>query len=735
MSAPLLAKSPRDPGRLDGAETLRGHTLLVLRAADELLDLRADASLRAFGLAPNLADRLRRIVRAAAFAHDLGKANDHFQAAVRHRRDAPQLVKHEALSLWLTWPGQLLSGWLRRGVESDLDYELAVLAAAGHHRRFAAQAMAPPDKGAGTALTLLTGHADFAHLTRAGAEALGLAPPPAFADLVLEITRRWSPAHDFEQWERGATDRLRGDVIARKLLAAAKALVLDADVAGSALPRAGEKLGWIKDQLAVRAGRDRLERIVVKRLGGAPPRRFQEDVAASSAPVTLVRAGCGSGKTAAAYLWAARQHPGRQLWITYPTTGTTTEGFRDYLFGLDIEARLEHSRADVDLEILGLQDGQGMRERDRLDAIRAWGVEVVTCTVDTVLGLMQNQRKGLYAWAGLADAAVVFDEIHAYDDQLFGTLLRFLEALSGVPALLMTASLPADRMTQLQAVVRAGHQRDLAVVDGPSDLEALPRYVRRDIDDPWCAVEECLAGGGKVLWVGNTIGRCMHTADKAKGRGLIYHSRFRYLDRIERHNEVVAAFKSSGPALAITSQVAEMSLDLSADLLITDLAPVPALIQRLGRLNRRATPEQPGDPKSFAILPFRGLPYNDTQLDEALAWLEQLGTGPLSQRDLVEAWAPAPARSAGVVASALLDGGFHTAAATVREESYGITVLREEDAAHAVRDPHEAVARALPMGPPPARLPWRSWRMVRGYPVAPADAIDYAPQRGGEWRA
>jgi len=58
VSAQLLAKAQRDPDRIDGAETLRGHTLLVLRAAEELLDLRAAASLRAFGLAPDLADRL-----------------------------------------------------------------------------------------------------------------------------------------------------------------------------------------------------------------------------------------------------------------------------------------------------------------------------------------------------------------------------------------------------------------------------------------------------------------------------------------------------------------------------------------------------------------------------------------------------------------------------------------------------------------------------------------------------
>ena len=51
-------------------------------------------------------------------------------------------------------------------------------------------------------------------------------------------------------------------------------------------------------------------------------------------------------------------------------------------------------------------------------------------------------------------------------------------------------------------------------------------------------------------------------------------------------------------AEGVCSQVAEMSLDLSADLLVTDLAPAPALIQRLGRLNRRA---EDGDPTAMRL--------------------------------------------------------------------------------------------------------------------------------------
>src|SRR5207244_11224181 len=89
----------------------------------------------------------------------------------------------------------------------------------------------------------------------------------------------------------------------------------------------------------------------------------------------------------------------------------------------------------------------------RIDSLDTWSTPVVSCTVDTVLGLMQNNKRGLFAWPALAQSAFVFDEIHAYDDRLFGALLRFLQAVPGAPVLPMTASLPKAREEALQQLL------------------------------------------------------------------------------------------------------------------------------------------------------------------------------------------------------------------------------------------------------------------------------------------
>src|SRR5262249_1102010 len=161
-----------------------------------------------------------------------------------------------------------------------------------------------------------------------------------------------------------------------------------------------------------------------------------------------------------------------------------------------------------------------------------------------ILGAVQNHRKGLYAWAGLCNAAVVFDEVHAYDPALFGALLRWLEALPGIPALLMTASLSQPRLAALRELVVRLHGRSLPEIEGPVDLEDLPRYARTH-EDPTALVRRTLDHGGKVLWVSNTVSRCVAVAtDWAAARPLIYHSRFRYRDRIERHAELIDVFRS-----------------------------------------------------------------------------------------------------------------------------------------------------------------------------------------------
>jgi CRISPR-associated endonuclease/helicase Cas3 len=649
--------------------------------------------------------------------------------------------------------------WLLPAVESETDWQITLWAVAGHHPAY--NRPSPPRlyvDGAGHEIELLMGHTDYRRcLDWIGRTfQVGDPPPTASARMPLVATGNVF-ATRIIPWliqARKTWDRL--NETDRQFVAAVKSTLIAGDVAGSALPRdvtePAKRDQWIKSAFSNIPPPGRLQRIVDNRRNNKPLYPFQEAVAASTAPVTFVRAGCGSGKTLAAYQWAAKQYPGRRLYFCYPTTGTATEGYRDYLLAPeeDFDAELFHGRAAVDLEIiLDVKEDGDRPEADavaRIESLDAWSTPIVACTVDTVLGLVQNNRRGLYAWPALAGAAFIFDEIHAYDDRLFGALLRFLRELPGLPALLMTASLPAARLRALQEVLARRNVELPTIPAKPLESEQWLRYRRQgplDGRDPLPEIREHvheLGNGAKVLWVCNTVDRAIAAGVAAEHLGpRIYHSRFRYEDRVHQHKKVVEAFdpEAPGPVLACCTQVAEMSLDLKGvTLLVTELAPVPALIQRLGRLNRQAT-KATGARPFVVIEPDAHLPYTPPELESARQWLAGLGDGPLSQDDLAKGWESFDTgQGPAYVPAAWFEGGPVTQVLELREASIGITVVLERDAEAVRRGQCQPARVALPMPPPPQpwRNEWRRWPQVKGLPVAPPEAIDYSPQRGAKWR-
>lgn len=732
----LLAKKV-DPSRPE-ASLLPRHLEDAHGAARIIVATTAAQQLAAFGLSnATFGKRFERLVLAAAVLHDLGKANDHFQTMINQFAPSPQRVRHE----WLTFMMFAQEGWrdwLTPALTEAGDYDLLRWCVASHHLK---EANEINGEGAGPKVQLLQDHDDFREALLLVAGRLKLHPPPKTQRVTLRANDVLCACREVhERWEHVDRETCC-------LSAAIKATLIAADVGASALPPRNVPLNWIGQRLSITPSRSDYEALVREKLDGQLMRPFQDKGGLSSGRVTFVKAGCGSGKTLLAYHWAAHREPVRRLYMCYPTTGTATEGFRGYLLDNDgrtkAGAKLFHSRAEVDLERILHVTRDDDDEDAKLASLDAWSTPIVAATVDTVLGLIQSQRKAVYSWPALAQSAFCFDEIHSYDNRMFGTLLRFLKELPGLPVLLMTASLPDPKLRAIEEVL-AMQDDQLCKIDGPADLEETLRYHRLWADDVDVAVRTHLGDGGKVLWVCNTVVRAMDVFDRLHDRRpMLYHSRYRYEHRVDRHADVIAAFERCGAALIIATQVAEMSLDLSATLLVTDFAPIPALIQRLGRLNRRAKPggkttlpfivvEPEGDAPS-KWLPYRTEPefYGDWPT-ATRAWLERVGNGPLSQKHLADAW------------DSSLDpqGDFHlhstwldertSRSDSVRGDSPGISVLLECDRTAAASDRRRFVASVIPMNQP-KRKDWPAWPCVRGVPVAPLEAIAYDPYRGAAW--
>ncbi|WP_419702857.1 CRISPR-associated endonuclease Cas3'' [Promicromonospora sp. NFX87] len=108
---------------------------------------------------------------------------------------------------------------------------------------------------------------------------------------------------------------------------------------------------------------------------------------------------------------------------------------------------------------------------------------------------------------------------------------------------------------------------------------------------------------GCVLVLRNTVRRARETAAALRavlGNGVVrlHHSRFMAADRQYNDGEMRRELGPPGrdgsrgdrplARVIVATQVAEQSLDIDVDLLITDLAPMDLLLQRMGRLHRHA---------------------------------------------------------------------------------------------------------------------------------------------------
>jgi CRISPR-associated endonuclease/helicase Cas3 len=248
----------------------------------------------------------------------------------------------------------------------------------------------------------------------------------------------------------------------------------------------------------------------------------------------------------------------------------------------------------------------------------------------------------------MADAAVVFDEIHSYDPKMWNALVTFLEQFD-VPVLCMTATLPPSRRVQLercglQSYPSAAQSRDLHDLE---DKETCPRY-RLAATSQGDAIQAALAAlnaGQRVLWVVNTVRRCQQLARSLKSQTTehvgVYHSRFRLQDRQLRHRETIDAYRAptSGEpiaAIAVTTQVCEMSLDLDADVLITEHAPISSLVQRFGRANRHLRRGRSFRATILTYAPESHTPYDKKDLEAASTFLAEFAGRDVSQRELAE---------------------------------------------------------------------------------------------------
>ena len=278
-------------------------------------------------------------------------------------------------------------------------------------------------------------------------------------------------------------------------------------------------------------------------------------------------------------------------------------------------------------------------------AKRFLAAQIAVGTVDQAMMGALKVRHGHMRAACLARNLLVIDEVHASDTYMRAIIQDLLDAHVGAGgyALLMSATLGSAARRSL---LSRGRRRTAADLPTPDEAEAVPypaivtsgpsgevvtgvegsaggkrvtvnvRPAMRDFADVACRALAAARDGARVLVVRNTVGFAIETqralleeaasdGDRAllfvcRGFPTLHHGRFAAEDRKlldAAVEEQVGRHRDEGGRVVVGTQTLEQSLDIDADLLITDLCPMDVLLQRIGRLHRHHRPE--GRPAGF----------------------------------------------------------------------------------------------------------------------------------------
>jgi CRISPR-associated helicase Cas3 len=218
---------------------------------------------------------------------------------------------------------------------------------------------------------------------------------------------------------------------------------------------------------------------------------------------------------------------------------------------------------------------------------RNFAKPIIVSTPDQLMHFVFRYKGFEKYYATALYSRLVIDELQSYDPITLAFIVQGLEVLAqnGGKFLVMTATFPEflrERFERMGMEFRTFNTQEkpyhhVQVID-----DSIDNYVEKMIE---------FSQKAKVLVVVNTVRKAIELKKKFEDAKLqnvkLLHSRFILQHRKKKEIEIMEFFNSQEKGLWITTQLAEVSLDLDADYLFTELSTADSLIQRMGRCNRK----------------------------------------------------------------------------------------------------------------------------------------------------
>lgn len=336
---------------------------------------------------------------------------------------------------------------------------------------------------------------------------------------------------------------------------------------------------------------------------------------------SLVTAPTGAGKTDFLF----RRCKGRVFYVLpfQASINAMFDRVKENLSGTDAQVHLLHGASRLKIE-------EGYLEERIMQGKVGASVKILTPQQLTsiVFGI-----KGYEAMmVDLKGCDIILDEIHTYSDVMQSVVLHIIRVLRELDCNIHVGTATMPTVLHQKVLELLGKDETYEVGLSREEMDSFDRhriYKLQEHTDLFTVIEEEIASNRKILIVCNQVARAQKMYDDIRERYpdmdsvMLIHSRFRRSDRIllEKMLKKISDNERDSPFVVVATQVVEVSLDISFDVMITECAPIDALIQRFGRINRKRSIDTIGKYKPIYVMAppvekSKAVPYDVTVLQK-----------------------------------------------------------------------------------------------------------------------
>ena len=323
--------------------------------------------------------------------------------------------------------------------------------------------------------------------------------------------------------------------------------------------------------------------------------------AEDSRPHTIVTAPTGAGKTD----FLLRRCKNR-IFYTLPYQASINamyDRLKSDLCNTDAVVTLLHSASS-----LKVTDGQ---PEERI-LQRQIGASIKVMTPHQMASIAFGIKGYESMIADLKGCDVILDEIHTYTSSIQAIVLKIVEILVNIGCRVHVGTATMPTVLYQRIIDLLGGREQVHEVKLPAlVLATFDRHTIHKIDtfeQSYSLIEAAIENNQKVLVVCNQVRRAQQCFAWVQDtfpdcKQMLIHSRFKRSNRASLEEYLTCGFNVCNEAcIVVSTQVVEVSLDISFDLMITECAPIDAMIQRFGRINRYRTQQTVGCYKDIYVI-------------------------------------------------------------------------------------------------------------------------------------